>query len=495
MTQATTQISSRPTFIDFNPRNLRVGAQPISVWFLGFTFWFATSIALPFIGADNFLDTLFSTSGFLAYFTIQFSIIRLTMLMIAGKPRYMAINFWVFVYIFFGIASFLQLDSGNFLRHQLYRGGDYATSVLTLAQFIVVVGCVSYELGAYFLRHRPPRRMLTAPPSATVSLSDLNAVTLIAVIAGVIYIGRAGASIVGTRDSINSFEANSVNNLIRMVLFGAAFLILATFHRARIHDWRALSGISQALFIVCVAECLIVNNPSTTQRATVGAVIGGLAAAYVSSDSKRFIRLMIIALIAGTVIVYPALNTFRRADPTNEISVTPTGFLGDLKLADENFNMFAQVGDGIEYVDEFGHDYGKFFLASSLVFVPRSIWTSKALDAGDTTHDALGYPSRYNYSSPLWMESYVEGGFPVLIAVFLALGAISFLLDLHFVQVGFGRLALMAPAIAFYLPYVLRGSTLAASAPLYALLGTLLLVLRSTRSHTSHSRALAIEHR
>ena len=58
-------------------------------------------------------------------------------------------------------------------------------------------------------------------------------------------------------------------------------------------------------------------------------------------------------------------------------------------------------------------------------YVPRSIWTSKPDDTGDTIHDAVGYPIRMNQSSPLWVELYVVGGFAIVFAGMTLYGALS----------------------------------------------------------------------
>jgi|GEM_PF-1522998 len=469
--------------IELDAKTIQIGAQPAGVWLLGFGFWFAIAILLPFLGSKYFLETLLSPAGFLCFVTIQLSALRLTMLLLAGQARYMAINFWVFVYLFFGISAMVQVDNGVFPRHQAYVGGGYAPRDLTTAQIIVLVGCIAYELGSYMVRQRTTKRFFVAPRQISISLPALHAFALISCIAGVLYIAKSGASIIGSRDSVQNFDSAAANYLTRMLLFATAFLICYAYRRGQILKWRSLSRISQGLFILCVALCLLLNNPTTTQRGVVSAVFGGLAVASVRVDSKRLVRLLIIGLIGATILVYPLLNqTFRRSDPTaNQVDVVEPGIFGALRSSDTDFGMYTQIADGIEYVRVDGYSNGSFLASSLLVFIPRSIWTSKSFDVGDTVHDRLGYNSRYNYSSPLWMESFVEGGYIWLSIVLLALGAISMLLDLHYLKFPVGRLAILTPAIAFYQGYLLRGSLMSSLPMLYVMLTVLLLIVRRPR--------------
>ncbi len=469
--------------IELNAKTIQVGAQPAGVWLLGLAFWFATSVVLPVLGSKDFLETVSTTAGFLCFVTLQFSAIRLTTLLLAGHARYMAINFWVFVYLFFGISALVQVDYGIFPRHQDYVGGGYAPRDLATAQIIVLVGCIAYELGSYLVRQRTTKRFFMAPRQISISLPALHAFALISCVAGALYIARAGTSIIGARDSIQNFDSAAVNYVTRMLLFATAFLICYAYRRGQILQWRSLSRISQGLFILCVALCLLLNNPSTTQRGVVSAVFGGLAVASVRVDSKRIVRLLIIGLIGATILVYPLLNeTFRRSDrAANQVSVVEPGVFGALRSSDTDFGMYTQIADGIEYVRVDGYSNGSFLASSLLVFIPRSIWTSKSFDVGDTVHDRLGYDSRYNYSSPLWMESFVEGGYIWLSIVLLALGAFSMLLDLHYLKFPVGRLAIITPAIAFYQGYLLRGSLMASLPMLYVMVVVFLLIVRRPR--------------
>jgi len=474
--------------IRIDPKSVSVGSRPASAWLTGLVFWLVISVVLPIAASGGFIDTLFMPAGFLCYVTIQFSAIRISQLLIAGRPRYMAINFWIFVYLFFGVSAFAQVDRNQYGRHESYVGGQYTPKVLFTAQLIVLVGCFMYEVGAYLARRRPAKALMTTPRQSSISVPALKIVSAIANFAGLIYATRAGSSLIGTRDSLENFDANAVNNIVRVLLFVSAFLVIYAVRRGRILEWRSLSLSTKVNFLLCITLCVVVNNPTTTQRSVVAAVLGALVVAAVRVNSARFVRLLIIGLISSTIVIYPLLSTyFRRATPVeNATRQVDSSVVGQLGEADSNFGMFTQVADGVEYVNANGHSFGRFLLSSTLVFVPRSIWTSKAFDVGDTVHDKLGYPSRFNYSSPLWMESYIEGGFIWLALVFLALGALSMLLDIHYLTFAQGRLAIITPVLAFYQNYILRGSLLAAMPMLYVILFVMWFVTRrpSTREVT-----------
>ncbi len=468
-----------PQVFELNARTLRVGSQPLSIWLLALGSWAMLGLLLPYIGVDDFAGVFSRPAGILAFITIQWSTVRICRFVLDGRGRLMAINFWVFVYFFFGLTAFIQVEAGDFNRRLEAIGQNYPQWELTRAQIIVLVGCFCYEIGGLLIRQRQPRRFRTDPGSRTISLSALHILSVIVLIGELAFVVKSGTSIIGTRQSLGRFGSGSIITAIRMTSLSCAYLITYAFRRGRILRWKALQPPSKLLFITVVGLCLLVNNPTTTPRSAVAVAYGALAIAYFNSDSKRFIRTLTLGFIFSLILVYPLLNTFRDAGGVTPISRSASsGALSYLRETGTDFGMYTQVADGIEYVNAYGYDFGRFQLSSALVFVPRSIWSGKSYDVGDTIHDKLGYFTRFNYSSPLWQESYVEGGFIWVVAVFLLFGALSQLLDLMYLQFPTGMLGIMTPVLAFFQPYLLRGSSLAAMPLLYALVIPMLFVLR-----------------
>jgi hypothetical protein len=107
------------------------------------------------------------------------------------------------------------------------------------------------------------------------------------------------------------------------------------------------------------------------------------------------------------------------------------------------------------------------------------------VDTGDMMHDALGYPTRLNQSSPLWTEFYVDGGFPLVVLGFLALGLITARLQRRFEHADpFSLSAALVPLLAGYQLYVLRGSLLAVTPRLTVLLVLVYAVTGRVRTAT-----------
>jgi hypothetical protein len=148
--------------------------------------------------------------------------------------------------------------------------------------------------------------------------------------------------------------------------------------------------------------------------------------------------------------------------------------------------MFAQVHTAVEYVDRDGHRFGRQLLGSALFLVPRTLWTGKPVDTGDLMHDAVGYPTRLNQSSPLWTEFYVDGGFLLVILGFLGYGWISARLQRRLdEQHPFSLGAVLVPILAGYQLYVLRGSLLGATPRLAVLLGLVFLTTSTVGARTA----------
>jgi hypothetical protein len=128
--------------------------------------------------------------------------------------------------------------------------------------------------------------------------------------------------------------------------------------------------------------------------------------------------------------------------------------------------MYSQVMNGLLYVNDHGHTDGRQLSGVVLFFVPRAVWTGKPQDTGDTVHDALGYPDRLNQSSPLWVELFVDGGYPLVAVGFVGYGYVLTSLERRRLAESVSLLtatSCLVPLIASYQLFILRGSLLGAT--------------------------------
>ena len=84
----------------------------------------AASLVLPFVWARRPMATIGSMPGVLAGGLCVYAGARLGHLIAQGRPRFLSFMFWSFVYIWFGLAPFLQIDANRFfLAEDLPRPG------------------------------------------------------------------------------------------------------------------------------------------------------------------------------------------------------------------------------------------------------------------------------------------------------------------------------------------------------------------------------------
>lgn len=397
-----------------------------------------------------------------------------------GEPRYMALAASMFVYIWFGLAAIVQLDDGVFERRLQFVGRPFEDATLVYASLLVLVGSCAYAFcylaGA---RRGSPQRL---KKTATVPLFRLQLLAVFGLLCSLALLNAAGWNPFATRDSIGDLGEGAPTRIARVAGFAGAYLVIYSF-RQKLLTWHSTDLKWRVVFILSVVLMVVANNPTVVQRVLAATIFGGLLLAWIPRDRAPMVRAAFISILLSVLIVFPYLNQFRREAPVARVPVAvETGFLSPLRVADGDFGMYSQVANGVEYVAEFGHTDGRHLLATGLVFVPRSIWTSKANDVGDSVHQALGYPDRFNYSSPLWMELFVEGGLPLLVVGFSGLGLLSRKMDDDFVHGDVTRLAVLTPALSCYQFFILRGSLLAAT-PMLLVMIVLLWFATPERAH------------
>lgn len=443
--------------------------------------WVVLAFVLPLALAQRPGDTLSRPPGPILLAIVVLSSTMFCRLVIEAQPRYMAFCFWIFVYIWFGLTAFLQVDQGVFSRRETYVGSTYSDQTLATAAGIILVGCLAYLVGGAVAATRHTASARPARRARVLSLPRLQIAATVAVVLSVAAIASIGlGNLFSSREAVAS-TAPGWTKAARIVIFVAAFLVVYAFRGGRVFPWRALSLASRTVMVGAVIGALVVANPIGTQRAIVAMVYGAIALAAIPRSSRRGIRLVFVALLLGTVIVFPALDAFRRETPLQRellvVGASYDSLAAVLRDPNGNYSMFTQVADGVDYVDRFGTTNGAHLTADAFVFVPRSVWTGKARDVGDSVADALGYPPRLNFSSPLWMELYVDGGWLLVMVGMVGYGWASRWLD----RASEARpentfLPALVTAVAFYQFYLLRGSLLAAMPLFYVLVVTMFLV-------------------
>ncbi len=462
-----------------------------AVWTIGFAGVLGIVLPLSMLGDPT--SPLRSSNHALVFLLCIFSAGRLGALLGGARRQYLSVTFYLFVYVWFGLAAIVQLDADYFYapEHFLGRGFDQPTRLMATA--IIWVGVLAYELGLRLGRrqwHRgPARRQLRPLRVQVLSVASLMSSTVALVIGG------AAAVLFTTREQFYATFGTRAEGgystllselALRLPIFVAAILLVYLYRQPGGLRWARATVARRVLIITTVVAALMINNIASSARAVAGALAFALLFAWLRPNQKLVRRLAFVAILVSVLFLYPLANNFRRSHHVAGVPSEQPTSLRDELIYSSGFGMFGQVHTAAEYVDLRGHSFGRQLLGSALFLVPRTVWTDKPVDTGDMMHDALGYPPQLNESSPLWAEFYVDGGFPLVVIGFAALGAVSARLQRRFDEdAPFSFAAVLVPLLAGYQLYILRGSLLAVTPRLTVLIA---LVFVTTSSHPDDTR-------
>lgn len=470
---------------------------------------------------------------------------RLSGLITAAVPRLYEFMFWLFCYIFMGLApaSQLRTDLMPGTTPFVLPSGDLKTGL------IVVLGIIGFEFGALWERNRratpdadpaigpgiaqeigpdigpdigPGIAQDTGigpgviaqdnnqdanqdagpwPASASASVSErtpmlsrLVPMLLISAAASAYVVKAIGiGAYFASRDERDRLGAIAFADPTLAVIIGTLTWVpaLVVIHRI-INGSRRSDGTRSALSLgekaaVAVASVIIivVNNPLSTARYVFGAMALSLVVLFGGFRNRRRTRWTMVGLLLALFVGFPLANTFRReATQTVQLSLT-NEYQGN-----GDYDSFAQIHNAIHIADTEGYTYLQQPLGIALFWVPRSVWPAKPIDTGIYIGEHRGY-SFTNLSAPLWAELYLIGGAVPVLLGFLAVGKVLRRADTALVTRFEAQrpLTVVGSFVPFYLMILLRGSLLQAM----ALVAGFLAVVRFTKPRVIDHAEPALE--
>ena len=368
--------------------------------------------------------------------------------------------FWLFVYVFLGIAPVIQMrlgqdtDTTPLIDHSLDR-----TTVL-----LVLVGCWAFLIGSLSVHNRQRQDLLPAigEPARGVHIGRANLLTIACLGLFAYYATKLGvASMFTSRLQLDALrQVVWPDRTINTIIVGATSmgLLVSTIAQIYVRRQRAAAGLSTptllpALSFVALFVCV---NPVNSARYIFGTVLLALLGAFGAYSTVKRFRAVALSSVMGLVYLFPAADMFRRSlDPAAQ-SQNPLE-----SMLSGDFDSFSQISNTIGYVNESGITWGKQLLGVLFFWVPRSIWPDKAMDTGAVLAEWKGYLFK-NLSAPLWSELYINGGWVLLILGMLAFGVAVGHLDKRSEAI-LARTrypSVLACIVPFYLLIVLRGSLL-----------------------------------
>lgn len=387
--------------------------------------------------------------------------------------RLMAFGFWLFGYIWLGLAPLAMLATDTYPLGFVV-GQDGATTACA----VVETGLLAYTAGATAAGYRRHRRSAVLEPVLARRLSPVR-VLLLAVLAlalAVVLVPRQGGieAFFTSRQALNETPSGGGGDsagraLSAWSLSAPAFwalLALLHVHRRRGSD-QLLRGLRWALLPLLLALNVVVNNPVSQPRFWAGTVVLTLLFSVPALRRPRGFRVAAALLVTLVLVVFPYGDHFRNDEP-ERVQVLS---LAEQFTTNGDYDAYQQLQTGVSLSQRTGFT-PETVIGPPLFFVPRATWPGKPEDTGIRLAEHAGY--RFdNLSAPLWVETYLWAGFPMVALVFGLYGALVRRIDdvRQRLRDHSGSLAvLLVPALAFFQLILLRGSLMASMGPLTLLI-------------------------
>lgn len=455
------------------PDPVVAGAAPAAPVPLGPAVWFAVvSVAMAGI-VPAILIALTPTDGsespawaaMLALAVVAG--VRFAWLVSRGELRLYEIVFWLFTYVFLGLAPVSQLRTNS------YPGTtpDVHTALNGQAALVVWVGVLAFIIGVAIAVLRRPtpedrRRISLVVPHR---LMVFNVVVLLGCAYYVAKIGPGGLVLSRAARAVVEDAAWSnptVWAIVKAFVSLAPVIAFAATMRLR-RQRRAVGAVPPVAWAWIMAGlALAIDNPISTPRYVTGTAALGLLVALGAASRPRRLRILAVSLVAGMVLVFPLLDMFRYT--TSPGDTAPTTLAETLQTAD--FDAFDQINNTVLLVDTDGIRGGQQALTSVFFFVPRAVWSTKAEDTGVLIAHFRDYKVT-NLSAPIWTELYIDGSWVLLVVGMLLLGYVLRRADDAAVANfrTFPAPGVLSGTLPFYLIIMLRGSLLQSMAGLTVL--------------------------
>ncbi|MER6053419.1 hypothetical protein ABT168_39325 [Streptomyces sp. NPDC001793] len=401
------------------------------------------------------------------------------------RARLIAFGFWLFTYVWLGLAPLAMLATDAYPRGFLVDAPTAFTSTL-----LVETGLVAYSAGSALASWRSSRGSTVLAPLLARQLAPgrvlllcgvalLIAAVLVPALGGLpaFFVSRQAHAAAAAQAEPSGSAGRALAAWALSVPAFWALLALVHVPRSAGGD-RTLRGLRRGLLPLLIVVNVVVNNPVSQPRFWAGTVLLALVFGASWMRGPAAFRIGAAAVAAMVLVVFPYSDYFRY-DKRQDVQVLS---LAEQFTSNGDYDAFQQIQTGVDYVD--GHGFTpSAALGPPLFFVPRPVWPEKPDDAGILLARHAGYTFE-NLSAPLWIEAYMWAGFPSVVVVFTLIGLVGRRIDelRHRLRHRPGTLAaLLVPAFGFYQLVLLRGSLMAIVGPLALLVCIPLLITRRAR--------------
>lgn len=455
-------------------------ALPVLVISLSFSIGLSATATAA---ADGFVYFTFLLNLLLSVGALEWEIYR--------RPISLAQIHWLFFLVFLVIAPWSQYLSDyrcwgyyatkdSLLRANwlLFGWGVvfFAFSVFPkkIIQKIMEKLSIPFDLGKQL---HPFNMQSESKQSAGQTLSSYIVLSVCSTICFVILCWTAGFTNLFSKSTVG-FDGNNTQQLINGVILRAiplfAFLLTIIAYKRKC--------VKIPLVIYTGILFLLTNFPTSLARVVAAATFGGLFLILLPKLREQN-GLFILLLLVGILIIFPAINVFRREtlDLGTAIDSLRDAVLGIPQGFNyEDYDAYSMFQRSLDYVSKYGPTHGKELLSSILFFVPRTLWPGKLYGSGTLIGEAAHLPWT-RLSTPLPGEGVMNFGIAGVFIFAVLIAVLCRYIDSHYKQESLNGFHLLYPFILIFFFVIMRGELMSALSVTvgYTVVYALLLVLIS----------------
>lgn len=317
------------------------------------------------------------------------------------------------------LAPMIQLGTtGTFLSYK-------ASSLkIVFVNFIILIWTVVFYWGRNSIKELPSaRNSHNTGNYVQIPMYIEYLMTFLMIVLAVNRIRTSGFSFF--RNS--SAQTNFTGTGLSVLLFAIRISIVMVSVSLSIYRYKYSKKITIFLIINLIL-CLIIAFPTAIPRFLAATIYGGIILMLFDGLKKNY--LYPIGLLAGFVIVFPMLSSFRYENDNIDL----LGLLRHVVLNVKNeyntgnYDGYMMLSRTIDYVDDNHVTFGYSLLGNILFFIPRSVWPSKPVGSGAFIAEYSNL-SFTNTSESLIAESYLNFGIIGLFIYAYLFGKITKKLD------------------------------------------------------------------
>ncbi len=436
---------------------------------LGFASFTALGVVVPVLILTA-PDSGRSSAWLVTIAILGVSALRLAVLISHGERRMFEFIFWLFAYVFFGLAPTIQLraDAMATTTAGLDPPLDDATALTS------AVGIASFAVGfALARRARQDHASIVPHDRFGISTMRLAMLTVVALAGSAYYVSRLGVAVLFSSRAEFSLIENQLwpepttNAMIAAI---ASFPILVAAHGWWILSRTASGGAPKWIAATTTALAMLITNPISSARYHFGVVWGSFLGPLGAYRTRLLTSLTMVGIVFGLLFVFPIADMFRRMGAVNS---ERAGFLAEYE-GNGDYDAFGQLSNAILYDATMPFRFARQILGIVLFWVPRSLWSDKPSGSGVLLAEFREY-SFTNLSAPIWAEILLSFGFVGVVVCSILLAWLLGRLDARFREGSPSPIAEIAGSVfPFYLLILMRGSLLQATGILVVLIASLL---------------------